>query len=132
MAKRNKQAQTFARQLLTLSLENGVVSPERVSGVLAYLQKNPPAEPMAVLQAYRRYVALELAKSQAIVEHAGPVSDDALRAIESTLSRRYGRTITASPRRDDSLIAGVRVRVVDDVYESSVDAQLDALAATTA
>jgi len=44
------------------------------------------------------------------------------------MTRRYGRSITGVARRNDALIAGVRVRVGDDVYESSVAGQLAALA----
>jgi hypothetical protein len=38
-----------------------------------------------------------------------------------------GRPIAGVLRRNDALIAGLRVRVGDDVYESSVAGQLSAL-----
>jgi F-type H+-transporting ATPase subunit delta len=124
MAAHHKQAQQLARQLFRLSLVNGQVSAEQVTGVLAYLEKNRPAHPMLVLRAYQRYVAAELARSQARVEHAGPVADGILRLLEGALSQKYKRPITATARHDARLIAGLRVRVGDDVYETSVAAQL--------
>jgi F-type H+-transporting ATPase subunit delta len=123
-AAHHKQAQQLARQLFQLSLVNGLVSTAQVTGVLAYLEKHPPAHPLLVLKTYRRYIITELARSNALVEHAGPVADDVLRAIAGALTQKYQRPITATARQDGRLIAGLRVRVGDDVYESSVAAQL--------
>jgi F-type H+-transporting ATPase subunit delta len=64
------------------------------------------------------------------VEHAGPISDATLKEIESSMSRRYNRTVTATAKPNPKLLAGVRVRVGSDVFESSVSGQLAALAAS--
>lgn len=129
MAAHHKQAQQLARQFFKLSVVNGVISPERVEGVLAYIEKHRPANPVLVLQAYHYYIGRELAKSQAVIEHAGPLSDGALRSIEGALSQKYKRVITATARHNATLIAGLRLRVGDDVYESSIAGQLEQLAA---
>lgn len=123
----SKQIQQFARQLFQLSLVDGRLSVAQVEGVLAYLEKHPPAKPVAVLQAYRRLVAAEVARNQAIVEHAGPVADGLLKSIEGAMSQRYHRPVTAIAKPTPALLAGLRVRVGDDVYESSVAGQLTAL-----
>jgi F-type H+-transporting ATPase subunit delta len=44
------------------------------------------------------------------------------------MTRKYGRTVTASARANPALLAGMRVHVGDDIYESSVEGQLAALA----
>ena len=124
MAAYHKQAQQFARQLFKLSVVNGQVGAEQVAGVLAYLEKHRPARPLLVLRAYRRYIAAELARSHARVDHAGPVADGILRLLEGALSQKYKRPIAATARQDARLIAGLRVRVGDDVYETSIAAQL--------
>ena len=129
MAAKNKSAHELARQLFKLSIENGVVSAERVQGVLAYLEKHPSAKPLVVLQAYQRLIATELARSNAVVEHAGPVSEATLSAIASAFTQKYKRPVTASARQNPELIAGLRVRIGDDVIESSVASQLADLAA---
>lgn len=123
----SKQIQQFARQLLQLSLVDGRLSAERVAGVLQYLEKHPPAKPLAVLQAYRRLVAAEFAQGRAVVEHAGPLADGLLALIEGAMSQRYRRPVAAVARPRPDLLAGLRVRVGDDVYESSVANQLAAL-----
>jgi F-type H+-transporting ATPase subunit delta len=125
-----KQAQQLARQLFRLSIVDGELSPERVGGVLEYVEKHCPVHPHAVLSAYHRLVAAEVARGQAVIEHAGPVSPATVNAIAAGLATRYGRRITAIAKRNDALLAGVRVRVGDDVYESSVAGQLAALSAS--
>ncbi len=127
MSAQTKKAQQFARQLFKLSVVDGTVSAERVAGVLEYVEKHKPAHPLLVLQAYQRLIARELAKSEARVEHAGAIDSSVLGNIASFMSARYGRTITASAKANPALIAGLRVRVGDDVFESSVAARLASL-----
>jgi F-type H+-transporting ATPase subunit delta len=123
----NKQVHSLARSLFKLSFANGVISAEQVGGVLAYVEKHKPVHATAVLKAYHRLVAVELAKSQAVVEHAGAVSDATVAGIAAVMTKKYGRTVVASTRKNDSLLAGLRVRVGDDVYESSIAGQLAGL-----
>ncbi|HVW20956.1 MAG TPA: F0F1 ATP synthase subunit delta [Opitutaceae bacterium] len=130
MAAHSKSAQHLARQLFRLSFEQDALSAERVGGVLAWVEKHRPANPVIVLKAYRRLVEAEVARSRALVEHAGAVSEDILGAIGAALNRKYGRNIGLSAQANPALLAGLRVRVGDDVYESSVSGQLAALAAS--
>ena len=129
MASHAKKAQQLARQLFKMSVVHGVVSAERVSGVLAYVEKHRPANPVMVLKAYSRYIAVELAKAQAVVEHAGPINAATLAAITAAMTTKYHRPIDAVAKANPALLAGLRVRVGDDVYESSVAGQLAALSA---
>lgn len=129
MAAHNKSAQQLARQLFTMSLVDGAVSAERVEGVLAYVEKHRPANPVMVLQVYKQLISRELAKSHAVVEHAGPITDGILRGLEGALTQKYKRQVTASAVHNAELIAGLRLRIGDDVYEASIAGQLDQLSA---
>jgi F-type H+-transporting ATPase subunit delta len=123
----DKQTKLLAKQLFKLSLVNGVVSPEQVAGVLGWVEKTNPRRPVALLKAYHHRIATELAKSHAVVEHAGPVSDATLKQIEAAMTKRYGRAVITSAKPNAKLLAGLRVRVGSDVFESSVSGQLAAL-----
>lgn len=129
MASAQKQARQLARQLFRLSLVDAELSAAQVGGVLEYIEKHV-THPHAVLSAYHRLVAAEVARGQALVEHAGPVNPATLTMIAGKLAALYGRKITPLAKRNDALLAGVRVRVGDDLYESSVAGQLAALAAS--
>lgn len=128
MASGKKQVQQLARQYFQLSLVDGVLSPDRVAGVLQHVEKHRPANFVAVLRAYQRLVAVEVARGQAVVEHAGAISEAVLTSIAAAMSAKYGRRVVSVARRQDALLAGLRVRVGDDVYESSVSGQLATLA----
>ena len=130
MAAAAKQVQQLARQLFKLSLVDGALSAERVSGVLQYIEKHRPANTLAVLKVYQRLVTAEVARGQAVVEHAGPVNDSVLANIAAAMTRKYGRKVTSVSRPNPTLLAGLRVRVGDDVYESSVAGQLASLSAS--
>lgn len=127
MASAKKQITQLAKQLYKLSFENGALSADRVAGVLAYVEKHRPAHTLAVLHAYQHLVAAEVARGQAVVEHAGPANQASLHAIAAALAKKYDRPVTAVAQRNDALLAGLRVHVGDDVYESSVAGQLAAL-----
>jgi len=130
MASGKKQIQQLARQFFKLSVVEGVLSADRVAGVLQYIEKHRPAGSVAILKAYQRLIAAEVARGQAVVEHAGLAQASALDAVSAALSRKYGRSVTWVAKRNDALIAGLRIRVGDDVYESSVAGQLAALASS--
>ena len=129
MASHAKKAQLLARQFFKMSVVDGIVSAERVSGVLAYVEKHRPANPVMVLKAYARYIAAELAKSEAVVEHAGAITAATLSSLAAVMTKKYGRPVTATAKPNAALLAGVRVRIGDDIYESSIAGQLAALAA---
>ena len=129
MASGKKQIQLLARQFYKLSVVDGVLSTDRVAGVLEYIEKHRPANTLAVLKAYQRLVAAEFARGQAVVEHAGFVNSAALDAIAAALSKKYSRPVSWVAKPNPALLAGLRVRVGDDTFESSVAGQLGALAA---
>jgi F-type H+-transporting ATPase subunit delta len=131
MSAQKNKARLLARQLFKLSLVDGAVSSDRVSGVLEYIEKTRPAGTALVLQAYRQLVAAELAKSEARVEHAGSVDKAMLDGIAAQMTSRYGRSIRATAKSNPALIAGLRVKVGDDVYEASVASRLAALASAS-
>lgn len=122
-----KQIRQTARALFSVSLENGAVSPGRVAGVLAWFEKTNPPRALAILREYHRLVSVEINRTRARVEHAGALPPDAVSSIATALSKRYGRAITATATENSALIAGIRVSIGDDVFESSIAGQLESL-----
>jgi F-type H+-transporting ATPase subunit delta len=123
----DKKTKLLASQLFKLSLVDGQVAAEQVAGVLGYIEKAAPRHALALLKLYHRAIKTELAKSHAVVEHAGPVSDATLRLIEGAMTRKYQRPVTASARANPKLLAGLRIRIGSDIYESTVAGQLASL-----
>lgn len=123
-----KKIHALARQLFHLSFEQDRLTPERVAGVLAWVEKHRPPGATAILRAYKRHVAAELARHQAVIEFAGDVSPEIFREVAAAMTQRYGRAIEALPVARPSLVAGLRVRVGDDIFENAIATKLDALA----
>ncbi len=123
----DKKIQQLAKVFLEASLEDGLVSPSRVTEVLNYIEENTPRRQIALLKAYQQLISSELDKHIAHVESATEVSDAILASISSAMSTRYSRTIKATATTNKDLIAGFRIRVGCDVYEDSIAGQLSEL-----
>ncbi|MEM8867895.1 MAG: F0F1 ATP synthase subunit delta [Verrucomicrobiota bacterium] len=126
--KRDKKITQFAKKLVELSKDGDVVTEPKVSEVLAGLRQVQPRHHYVLLKCYLEYIRREVAAQTAVVATPSALSPEALAAIESNFTAVYGRKITAVTENDPSLIAGVRVRVGDDLYDASVAGRLKRLA----
>lgn len=125
---RDKKVLRFTKKLVELSSEGGVVTEARVSEVLAGLKQATIRHKGIVLKTYLRYIRKAVAEQTAVVATPAALSAEALTAIASNFSKVYDRSITATTTVDESLIAGVRIRIGDDVYDASVAGRLKRLA----
>lgn len=126
-------ARTEAKRLLALSLHEGTVSADRVGAVLAALGRRHPAHQLRpLLRAYLGAVRREIARAEARIEHAGPLSAEAAAAIAAHFTKALGRPVRPVPARNDALLAGFRVRVGDDVTDLSAAGRLERLARSLA
>lgn len=123
-----KQIADDARRLFRLSLVDGRVSEQRVSAILAALAANPPSGYLGLLRAYHRLIRREVDRGLARIHHAGPLSPDLPASIAAAFARRYNRSLTPVTAPKADLIAGLEVRVGDDVYDFSVAGALARLA----
>lgn len=126
--KRDKKITQFAKKLVELSKEGGIVTEARVSEVLKALKKAQHRSHLAVLKTFLVCIRREIAQQTAVVSTPATLSEESLKFIEAYFTKQYGRPINAVLEKDDTLIAGVRVRVGDDVYDGSVAGHLQRLA----
>lgn len=119
----------ISKKLLQLSLdEEGRVVDGKVREVLESLRANPPREHKRLLHLYLDHIKRELSKGLAIVEFAGKPSDSTVESLKVELSKQYGRNIDVEMHENLNLLAGIRVKVCDDVYEDSAASRLRPLA----
>ncbi|MGC6424374.1 MAG: F0F1 ATP synthase subunit delta [Lentimonas sp.] len=127
--KRDKKITKLAKKLLELSKDaSGVVTEAKVGEVLTAFKQAKHRHHLTVLKTYLFCIRREVALQTAVVATPGALSDAALKQIEANFTSVYNRPITAVTTKDESLIAGVRVRVGDDVYDASVAGRLQRLA----
>ena len=126
--KRDQKINKLAKKLVELSKDSGVVTESKVTEVLAGLQQVQHRHHLTVLKTFLNYLRREVALQTAVVSTPTGLSDDSTKAIEVQFSKLYNRSVNAVTQPDTSLIAGVRVRVGDDVYDASVAGRLQRLA----
>lgn len=126
--KRDPKIHRFVKKLVEFSKEDGVVTEAGVRQVLQSLEQSRPRKQLAILRSYLARIRREVARQTAVVSSATGLDEATLRDLERHFSQRYNRTIRAEGRADPSLIAGVRVRVGDDLYDASITGRLQRLA----
>jgi F-type H+-transporting ATPase subunit delta len=104
------------------------VTESKVGEVLAGFRQVQHRHHLAVLKTFLGHLRREVALQTAVVSTPAGLSDDTLSAIEAQFSKLYNRPVSAVTKQDTSLIAGVRVRLGDDVYDASVAGRLQRLA----
>ena len=126
--KRDTKITQFAKKLVELSKEDGVVTKVKVNEVLNALKQVQYRHHLAILKIFLNYIRREIALQTAIVSTPTALGEQSLKALEAYFTKLRGRPISAVTQPDTSLIAGVRVRVGDDVYDASVAGRLQRLA----
>lgn len=126
--KRDIKITQLSKKLVELSKEDGIVTEAKVTQVLSALKQTQHRYYLKTLKTYLSYIRREVALQTAVVFAPTSLSEENLKAIEMHFAKEYDRPISAISQKDDSLIAGIRVRVGDDVYDASIAGHLKRLA----
>lgn len=117
----------FVERLVDLSSEGGTIRPDQVEQVLATLRQNPPRHHRQILRLYARAVERRQRENTLRVESAIEPSAATLESLRRRYSDRHQRSLTPEVVISPELIAGLRIRVGDHVYEDSVTSRLQQL-----
>ena len=124
-----KRARRAARRLYRRCLVNGALDEGRVRLVARRLAQSRRRGALTVLGAFQRLVRLDLDRYTARIESASPLAGPVQETIARRLAARYGPHLITTFRDDPALIGGVRIQVGSQVYDGTVRARLNALAA---
>jgi F-type H+-transporting ATPase subunit delta len=83
-----------------------------------------PALPDIAAQ-FQALVNSQTGVADALIESAFPIDAAQLPGVVATLEKRFGRKLNASVEIQPELIGGIRVRVGDEVLDTSVRARLE-------
>lgn len=125
--KRDTKITRFARKLVELSRENGMVAEARVTEVIEALKQVHHPHYPKILKAFLHYIRREITLQTALVSGSTSLSETSLKAIEAHFTKTCNRPVAAVFKQDESLIAGIRIRVGDDVYDASIAGHLQRL-----
>ena len=120
--KATRQTRRGAAQLFRACLVNGLLDENRVRSVVQQMIAARPRGYLNTLLLFRRLVKLDVVRHTANVESALPLPADLQAAVQTGLTRTYGRGLATSFAQNEALIAGMRIKVGSDVYDGSVQA----------
>lgn len=122
-----KEVQAQARRLMRLCMgENGLLQEDKVRLVAARMQEEQPRNYIAMLSAFTDLVRLEQARHTATITSATPLTEGEQSAIRAKLDARTPG-LQYVWQVDPALIAGIIVRVGDEVTDASVRSRIDRL-----
>ncbi len=114
----------LAGKLAVASLENGVPTLERVGAVLKFISSRPHREKLPLLVAYERLMRRREFLRTLSIERAGAVDSASRDALVAALSGTAKVPLLVSEKENPDLVAGLRVRLGDDVYDASLAGML--------
>jgi len=125
----NKEIRQLSKQMLRASFTEGQLDQGRIGQLVKSLIEKKPRNYLAVLDQYKRLVRLEVEKRTAVIETASDLSPDAARELVDNLKRKYGNDLATQVVTNPELLGGMRIRVGNDVWDSSVRNRLQRLQA---
>ena len=112
-----------------LARQGTVLSPQAQNFLRTLLDNGRLAALPEIAAQLQRLLNEQGGLSDALVESAYPLDDQALQGILPALEKRFGRKLIARVVVDPTLIGGIRVVVGDEVLDTSVKARLQQMKA---
>jgi F-type H+-transporting ATPase subunit delta len=122
-----KEARKVSRQLFKHSFTEGKLDKEKISHMVESLLADKPRHYVDALKVYQRLLRLEVEKRHAVIESATQLDNSVADKILANLHSRYGEDLTTEFRTNPELIAGLRIKIGDDVWDGSVKNRLHKL-----
>ena len=126
----SKEVQAQARRLMRLCIgTDGLMNEATVRQVAAKIAAEKPRNYLALLTAFTELVRLEQAAHTATITSAVPLTAEEQAAITARLNARQAG-LNYNWQVDSSLIAGLTVKVGDNVTDASVRTRIEQLSKT--
>ena len=126
----SKEVQAQARRLMRLCIgADGLMDEAIVRQVADKIAADKPRNYLALLTAFTELVRLERAAHTATITSAVPLTEAEQAAIEAKLNARQAG-LNYEWQVDSSLIAGLTVKVGDNVTDASVRTRIEQLTKT--
>ncbi len=118
----------LVRELVNKSSnEHGIIEMSLVNEVLSGLRECKPTGHRDILKAYLFEIRKTLRKQLVEVEFGCQPNESLISSLKSKLDTITSHSLDLQVSKNDQLIAGYRVRLVDDVFEDSIQSRLSKL-----
>src|SRR6476659_8769880 len=123
----SKLTRREAKDLFRSCVVNGLLDEARARQAVQHVIAAKPRGYAAILSHFQRLVRLDLARRNARIESAVPLTPALQNSVQASLTRVYGPGLNTAFVQNPSLIGGMRIQVGSDVYDGSIQARLAAL-----
>ena len=123
------QLRRKAKALFRWCLVEGELDDARARAVASQIIDSKRRGYLALLAEFTRLLSLDRARHTATVQTAVALQPDFQRRVAGELVATYGDTLKTQFTQSPDLIGGMRIQVGSDVFDGSVRARLDVLAA---
>ena len=123
----SKDIRQLSRTLVRDSHVDGALDRDRINSIVRTIIEKKPRNYIQLLKNYQRLLRLEVEKRRATIESAAELDPEAGRQIVVSLEQKYGPGLATEYVINPALLGGVRVRVGNDVWDSSVRNRLERL-----
>ena len=118
----------LVRELVNKSFnEHGIIEMSLVNEVLSGLRECKLTRHRDILKAYLFEIRKTLRKQLVEVEFGCQPNESLISSLKSKLDTITSHSLDLQVSKNDQLIAGYRVRLVDDVFEDSIQSRLSKL-----
>ena len=128
--KASKSAVSTARRMFRLLNAGGSLDEEKLRHVAKRLAEEKPRDYRGILQTLKRLVEAQIAARTVVVESATALDQGEQDNIVSNLRKKHGDNIIPEFKENSDLLGGLRIKVGDTVYDSSVRSRLNRIAAS--
>ncbi len=126
-AQEEKYLKNVAKNLTTLSKENGKISVDKVKSILAALHKKTPRHVKRLLSYYFRYLKRDILRNTMTVEYCGCIELNGIEDLQKKMNGIYEKDLTLDVKINPILMAGLRIHVGDDIWENSISSSIESL-----
>ena len=122
---KNKQIEMFAKKLFKKSLSEDHVDPKKVKAIIDSLNEMKPQRLLEIYLSYLNLIELKIEGETAYIET--PFAPDKVWAneIEREIRSKFPQVTQIRFLVNPHLIAGLKVKIADMVYENSFKAKLE-------
>jgi len=115
-------AKQQARFLIKFAIDkDGMLDAIRVNEILAYVDKNfAPAKSIPILREFKHLAQNISFQTSSDIEFSGKLSEQSLSDIKKFISENTQKKFNFSEKENKELIAGVRFRAGDLIWENSL------------
>ena len=125
---KDTKALKIAKGLLLLSLNSeGKADQERVKEIISELRKEGVSKSIPILQHYLTLMKRKINCYQGVLETSSNENSALSKIFSEKLRQAMGNKIDLVQIKNESLIAGFKLRIGDDVYEDSLSSRISRL-----